>query len=409
MNRSWDKYLFTAFVVVIACQLLRGALYPWTAPVSDLGPDGDTYFIIGQKMASETYPFPSLGTSITTPLYCFVVSILVKAFGSSLVVVRYFNLLTWILVLAMAYLLARRLFDHRVAQMSTLTLALDDPFWFIKYVQYELLLMALCLCGVWLFLDCWERFSLGTAAACGCMWGLATLTASKALVIPAFLLLVAAITPSSSRQAVPIRRVLAVGTVLGTAVLVAVLPLAYRNYKATGEWICTTSNGGLSFAIGNNPHATGTLSYPPDDSLKLPAGLSLVEQDRRLYSRGFNYICKHPVEFFFWLVPLKVFYLFELWKARNVVLILLAAVALVTHRSRLRGMHVASALAIIVAVVVIHSAYYGWGRHRFPCLPFLHMLAALPLLEVIVSCGAVLDRSLDPKWVVVERDSSVRR
>jgi tetratricopeptide (TPR) repeat protein len=48
--------------------------------------------------------------------------------------------------------------------------------------------------------------------------------------------------------------------VLGAAL--AIFPVTLHNYRAEGEWILVTSQGGQNFYIGNHEHATGTYANP---------------------------------------------------------------------------------------------------------------------------------------------------
>jgi len=44
-----------------------------------------------------------------------------------------------------------------------------------------------------------------------------------------------------------------------------ILPIAWRNYAATGEWIPLSDNGGLTFYFGSNPYCRG--GFGPDPRL----------------------------------------------------------------------------------------------------------------------------------------------
>ncbi|MFH1143596.1 MAG: tetratricopeptide repeat protein [Candidatus Eisenbacteria bacterium] len=46
--------------------------------------------------------------------------------------------------------------------------------------------------------------------------------------------------------------------ILGLAIVI--LPVTLRNLAVAGDWVLTTSNGGINFYIGNNPDADGTFS-----------------------------------------------------------------------------------------------------------------------------------------------------
>jgi 4-amino-4-deoxy-L-arabinose transferase-like glycosyltransferase len=96
----------------------------------------------------------------------------------------------------------------------------------------------------------WAGF--GRAFLAGGVLGLAVLTRENLILFaPAG----AALLYMRTRRAAP-----AALFVLGAAL--AILPVTLHNYRAEGEWILVTSQGGQNFYIGNHAQATGTYANP---------------------------------------------------------------------------------------------------------------------------------------------------
>lgn len=378
-SRDWPRAIF---VVVLALQILRGLVYPWTADPKDLGPDGQIYVDWANAISHQNFPYPGLTHFSSTALFCLVLSGLFKIVGPSILAVRLFNFLVWLGLLGLSFLLARRVFNRSVAMISTATLALDSPFFFIKYAQYELLLTILCLAGIWFLISAWEESRLWCAAMAGACFGLATLTQGKALPMP-ILMFLALLCGSMASWKEALCRTLRLGATLGLVTFLVLIPWSYRNFVLTGEWILTSSNGGVTFFIGNNPEAIGTIHYPDPKIFYAPPNLTPKEMDRYYYAKGLAFIRSSPMHFAFVLVPLKLCYLFDLWKPRNVLLLALAILGIGRCKRTLREPGPLIFLSSILYITVLHAAYYGWERYRFPCLPFLHMFAAVFLVEIL--------------------------
>ncbi len=86
----------------------------------------------------------------------------------------------------------------------------------------------------------------------------------------------------------------------GLAACFTLLPWVIYNYKVQGRLLVTSTNGGLNFWIGNNPHATGEYVFPTELDQKLVLGVvgwSEIARDQFFYAQGLDFIRKSPGEF----------------------------------------------------------------------------------------------------------------
>jgi len=80
------------------------------------------------------------------------------------------------------------------------------------------------------------------------------------------------------------------------AVLLTMSPWIGRNYKLHHAFVPTTTEGGYSFWIGNNPLATGGGHCYSSDFTAFDK-LSEVDRDKLYYKMSFDFIKKNPVKF----------------------------------------------------------------------------------------------------------------
>jgi hypothetical protein len=99
----------------------------------------------------------------------------------------------------------------------------------------------------------------------------------------------------------------------GLAASVTLVPWVVYNYKIQGEWVLTSTNGGLNFWIGNNPHATGEYVFPTDLDRNLVLGVanwSEIARDHFFYAQGLEFIRNSPGEFLSLLARKLVYTMF---------------------------------------------------------------------------------------------------
>jgi hypothetical protein len=89
--------------------------------------------------------------------------------------------------------------------------------------------------------------------------------------------------------------------VAAVACVAALLPFAYRNYRAVGEFHLVRGNSGIMLYMGNNPEATGAYKQPTGPEayqLAVEAyGLSVGQRDRLYAAAALRFIWNNPRDF----------------------------------------------------------------------------------------------------------------
>jgi hypothetical protein len=185
------------------------------------------------------------------------------------------------------------------------------------------------------------------------------------------------------------------------AVVLVLMPWAIRNAVALGETVWTTTHGGYTLALANNPaYYRDVLDGPPGAVWSGPGqeawfrevnrtyqGLSEPEADRALRRDTVRFIREHPRAFLrasfarlgrFWgLAPAGAVYRWPLRVATLAwTLPFWLAVALGLMTRGARTWPAASAVAQIVALSTVHAAFWTDLRMRAPVVPALALIAS---------------------------------
>lgn len=178
-------------------------------------------------------------------------------------------------------------------------------------------------------------------------------------------------------------------------------PWAWRNARVFGEPVWTTTHGGYTLALANNPaYYADVLNGPPGSVWSGPnqaawfakvgestAGLAEPEADRRLRSEALRMLAERPTDFgraslarlgrFWGLAPSGAVYprwlriASAVWTAP-----LWLALALgLANRSSYRWPAVA-APSIVLALTIVHIAYWTDLRMRAPIVPAIALIAS---------------------------------
>jgi 4-amino-4-deoxy-L-arabinose transferase-like glycosyltransferase len=118
----------------------------------------------------------------------------------------------------------------------------------------------------------------------------------------------------AGREKRTFRQKLAAPLVLVLGILCSLSPVTLRNRISTGEWVLTTSHGGINFYIGNNENATGF--FRPPAGMPPISGVFNLEVSRAVaerqsgrkgmtdsevssywFGRGLEFIREHPRRF----------------------------------------------------------------------------------------------------------------
>jgi hypothetical protein len=185
------------------------------------------------------------------------------------------------------------------------------------------------------------------------------------------------------------------------ATLLTLLPWAYRNARVFDEPVWTTTHGGFTLALANNEYYyADVLDGPPDavwggknqqawkfDVEMQTAGMSEPEADRFLRSEVFRIMAERPRDFLrasierfkrFWgLAPSgSVYPRWLRWTTAAWTAPVWLALALGLCRRSIRSWPEIAAVAFIVALSLVHLAYWTDMSMRAPLVPAIALIAA---------------------------------
>ncbi len=288
-------------------------------------------------------------------------------------------------------------------------LALHGPF-----ILYENLLVAEVLGAVLLAVAIGAiganpaPLSAKRAAVAGCAFGLNALVRPSGLAVA---LVVGAVTWAGRRLTAR------TAVVLGVACLIPLIPVTWRNYRVSGDWLLVTASGGFNAYVGNHAEADGTFVLPagvaavPGEAGD-PTGRTLAERELgRSLSAGevSDYWLREAVEAWradpvrglrlFGRKMALVWNRFEVpqivdWQAvRHAAPLLgrwwlsgawvlpLAALGLIAGRWRPPGR--VTAVASAVSFTVVTALVFVTGRYRVQIVPLLAVAAGLGLVRCL--------------------------
>jgi 4-amino-4-deoxy-L-arabinose transferase-like glycosyltransferase len=245
-------------------------------------------------------------------------------------------------------------------------------------------------------------------AASGVTFGIATLTKAQTLLLPVTLFaawwIVSGFERRSFYQA-------GRAIIVYAAMAAVILPWTARNYRAFGEIVPISTNGGLTLLTGNNPSAQG--DFTPNDPLvkKVPHGVAQqVAADHLATSLALTWISRHPGAAIA-LIPKKIWRLWapdgeaewsyqagykgydQHWiifrTMRIINQLYYAALILLTVLSVfywLRGADVPSpgwwtGYVLILYTTGISIIFSGQSRFHFPLIPWIAMYAAWAIVQ----------------------------
>lgn len=247
----------------------------------------------------------------SSPVYPYILAGVYALFGHSYLAVRLIQSAVGTATCLILFSITRSLFGLREAVVAGLLSALYVAFVFF---DSELLMITFVVFFSMLAIHILLRRRHGTGAvlAAGLLTGLAALGKPNILLfVPAVLLwfwwtsrryVKASGTAASPAPRSAVRSML-VFTV-GAALVVA--PFTISNYRVSGDFVATTSNGGINFYIGNNENADGTFLVDQSMRTDLYKGSKRraeLESGRELRSaevssfwlaKGLRYAMGHP-------------------------------------------------------------------------------------------------------------------
>lgn len=203
----------------------------------------------------------------SSPLYPFVLAALMRVFAGSLAAVRLVQAVVGTGSVLLIAMLARATLGRRAAIAAAYLAALYVPFIFFESEILEITLVIALVTAMLLVLARRKASaSLISACAAGVLLGLASLGKPNLLLfapVGSLLLFGGGDGPRARRAAPAAAFFLAAGF--------TILPATIHNYRASGDLIPVSSNGGINLFIGNHPGAPGVFQVPPEMRLDLLA------------------------------------------------------------------------------------------------------------------------------------------
>jgi len=219
----------------------------------------------------------------SSPMYPFFLALVVKLGGVGLHTIRVVQSAAGTLSVLLVFLLGRLTVGTRAGLFAALLAALYTPFVFFEGEVLEITLVITFLLGSLIFLQLADRDRrVWKVAAAGALLGLAGLGKPNLLLFAPAGALWLALHGRTRRE----RFARSHGVRLLPAVLffaaagVMILPAAIHNYRAEGDFIPVSSNGGINFFIGNHTNSPGVFQVPPEMRFDLRlASQSAAEQE----------------------------------------------------------------------------------------------------------------------------------
>jgi tetratricopeptide (TPR) repeat protein len=385
------------------------------------------------------------GVFFQAPLYPYLLAILYKAVGPRLDAAYLVQIGLAVAGCYALYRAGRAMAGERAGLAAAALAAVYGPFLFydVQLLKESLAVTVVCFL---LWAMAWAA-SAGLEAAAG-RWllvgfllGVLALLRENALLVVPFLLPLAWIggrtgagadAGPGGRTALPggaaVARRAALARRAGRAaaflagVALALAPVALRNGLVGGDFLPTTSQGGVNFFIGNNPRADGTYrpivpgKQIPELEQREPARIAAQVLGRPVTPAGVSrfwlhralaWARSHPGDFlrltlrklqlfwnwYEWPDAVDYYYLRGLSPVYRLPLLefggvtLLAALGLAFLDGG-RGRRLAPAMVFATAWMLSTVAFFLFARYRLPAVPALLLLAALPVAALVEAVSA---------------------
>jgi hypothetical protein len=236
----------------------------------------------------------------------------------------------------------------------------------------------------------------GSSIGTGILLGLAALTRPSTLP-GSGLVVLAALAAGPGPWSMRLRR----GALMGSGLLLTLTPWAIRNARIFGEPVWTTTHGGYTLYLANNPeYYEDVLHGPPGATWSGPnqhrffveanrsaAGLAEPAADRLFKERALRFIAAHPLDFLkatgarlgrFWAIAPAA------WVYSRPLRLATALWTIPFWFFAVRGLFRRDSLAwpsvapwmMIVGLTLVHAVFWTDLRMRAPIVPALALLAS---------------------------------
>jgi len=399
-------------LAILAIALILRLVHWWAVRgepfFSQLAMDSQEYDRWAQEIAAGGW----LGTRVffQAPLYPYLLATVYTVAGRSLDAIYLLQIAASLGGIWALYRAARVMADERTARVTAGLAAVYGPFLFydVQLLKESPAVTVTC-CLLWALAAARARERAGGWLAAGVLLGILALLRENALLLVPFLL------PLAWSRTGKVPGLVRHGGALVAGLALALAPVALRNGIVGGDFLPTTSQGGVNFWIGNNPDADGTYQ-PIVPGKQIPAlerqePVRLAEQElgRRLtpgevssywLRKALGWAAGHPGAFlrlqlrklgmfwgwyewpdavdYYWVQGLSPVYRLPLVEFGTVSLLALAGLWMVRRRAG----PFAPALLFALGWTLSTVLFFLFSRYRLPVVPALLPLAAVPLVRL---------------------------
>ncbi len=349
------------------------------------------------------------------PLYPYVLAVAYAVFGRHFTLIYAAQAAIGIGSLFLVYTIGRRIFGHGAGLAAVLLLMLYGPVLFLESkLLSETLSLFLNLVAVYALLRALDGHRPPAHVAAGLGLGLSIVCRPANLLFASLLLACRGV--GGIRARAPARLLSLLWLSLG--IVVPILPVTARNWYVGRDFALIQTNGGMTFAQGNNENAVGLLAMPPGTtagilgqqaeevaiaSRAMGRPLRPSEASSYWFRQGLAYIRNAPADYAV-LVLRKLLYAFTNREAHDnyeydyetgrvpvlrwlclpySVLFGFAVVGFVQARGG-AGRRGANLLGLYLAGVLLTLLiFYMTARYRMPALPVLAILAGAGLIRAV--------------------------
>ena len=302
-NRSVAKQLTFVFVLALAIRLFFSFFFSWQADDA-IGYDTLARNLIAGHGFSLSPNPPFAPTLYRTPIYPYFLVVLYKLFGFGDFIVHLTQAIIGSITCCLAYVIARRYWEHRIALVAAL---LNAVYLFaVRFVAVKLsetVFTFLMCCAIGVLVYAYQKRSVRWMAFAGVMQGVAILCRPEVLLFPPFLLALFLLLQSFRKKW------LMMGLVLVACSVLVTVPWLVRNYSVTGKLTPLVKYGpGVAFWQSTIPYFDwNTFQYAPGSEQHDPIVRDLLytpmtEAERtamepRMWRAGFENVRRDPVTY----------------------------------------------------------------------------------------------------------------
>jgi Tfp pilus assembly protein PilF/4-amino-4-deoxy-L-arabinose transferase-like glycosyltransferase len=361
------------------------------------------------------------------PFYPIFLAVIYKIFGYDLFTTRLAQMLISALSCVLIYYIAVKIFNNRVAIISSLFAAFYGPF---IYWAGELLIVTLIifldLVMLLILLNALEKPKKLYWLLGGVVLSLSGIARPNVLIIIPWVIILIFWTSKLKETIIAKKLRFVYSLYFLVGVFVVILPVTISNYVTAKDFVLISSQGGINFYMGNNSEADGKSAQPParvtthgeflDDAYLSSVALAEEDAGRQLkpsqvsnywYARGVDFIIDQPGKWlelmgkkfaYFWtgdeVTNNEDTYYFN--RFSNVLGLLmwhriiafpfgiicpLALVGIIISRKLWRKLLLLYGYTFLYMVSVI--LFFVCGRYRLPVIPILLIFAGFTVDYII--------------------------